>query len=299
MVQLDKKYSKSRRSYKFCQFALLMSVVLAAAFVIPALIMQEVGTLRNVFFGLGAFFLFSSVILFFIYFKFLRSSWYEKYQQLERIGHFETFIKKNEPPIFELPFVLSNDNEENQKLFANQLSDFTTKSLGEGTLYYTLGANMFNRLKSSVDAFYFVAPSTKNSFDYFGSKKVLANYAKSIEAEIQKEGIATEFINCLIVFVHDVLEPEEIIFYQNNMGFVRSSNNTHGGGLYSNRLYSYIGLEKATNQLHMFFALKTDMGHCVNLLNLVDDTLLNENPTPQVETEMKVSEMQNEDIALQ
>jgi len=276
---MDKQQNaKKRKIIKLLVISIFVTIVLAAVFVIVAIATRTNETVNEIiFFGLAAGFLLIAVGLFFVYFKLLRSKWYAQHHLDTRLEDFNTYRQDNQIPDFILPFDGEFDKEKFSVLFDSLLHDFTKDELGGGNLYYILGQNVFNKAKNSVDAFYFVPESVRNTLGLVSEKFAISVYTKQVEEHLATKFTDTQFINCVIVFLHDELSDKGKDFYYNFAGensFLTASN----GAFIKNRFYNYLGIEKKTLKAYFYFHLNSDTGSLADLGHMIEEYLLVERP---------------------
>jgi len=288
---MDKAQNKKKRIIlKAVVISIFASIGLAGVFVIVALATQDNENINDaIFFVLAIMFLVVALVAFLIYFRLLRSRWYAQHQLDTRLENFYVYREKEKIPEYVLPFAGEFDKEKFDVLFDLLLHDFTRDELGGGIIYYTLGANVFNKTKNSIDVFYFVSDKVKNTLGLVSEKFALAVYIKQVEEFLAAKFDDTQFINCVIVFLHDELSPKGKDFYHNFAG--ENSNLTAQNGVFiQNKFFNYLGIEKSTLNAYFYFPLESDSGNIADLGHLIEDILLAEKPKTELQADVDEEE---------
>ena len=274
---MDKNINaKKRKILKLLGIAIAVFIGISGVMIIIALATSSSENINEIiFFAIGAFFLGFALIAFFVYFKLLKSRWYAQHQLDSRLENFEEYKKQNEIPVFNIPFNGEFNKEKFDVLFDSLLHDFTKDDLGGGALYYTLGANVFNKTKNSIDAFYVVPQSVKNTLGLVSEKFAIKVYIKQVEEYLATKFDDSQFINCVIVFLHDELSDKGKNFYYNFAGensFLTANN----GAFIKNKFYNYVGILKDDLSAYFYFPLNTDTEATADLDHLIKEFLLAE-----------------------
>jgi len=276
---MDKQQNaKKRKIIKAIVIGIFASIGLAAIFIIAALATSENEAIADfAFFGPALGLLGVALILFFVYFQLLRSKWYAQHHLDTRLEEFETYRQSNDIAEFILPFKDEFEEGKFNVLFDSLLHDFTKDELGGGLVYYTLSENVFNKSKNSIDAFYFVPDTVKNTLGLVSEKFAIKVYIKQVEEFLAAKFKDTQFVNCVIVFMHDSLTQKGKDFYYNFAGenYAATANT---GAFIRNTFYNYVGIEKDTLKTFFYYPLETDSGAVADLGHLIQEYLLAERP---------------------
>ena len=280
---MNPSLKKKKTFLKVHVIAISVALVVSAVCVAVALATQNAdNSVDMIMFGIAAVFLGLAVLAFFLYFKRIRSEWYEEYLTDIRVEFFKSYKSTTALNNYSFGFEKPQERTAYIEYFKHALEHYEHDACLGGHIFYTLGDNVFNKTKSSIDAFYVVSDSKKSTFNLYNEKQNIRTYIEEVEDFIIKKYPDNTFVNCAIVFMHESLNENQIDFYYNFAGKVDTV--TESGTITQNRFYNYMGIDFSTSQAYFYLPLQSDSGNEADLEYLVvkELALTNSNSTEQV-----------------
>jgi len=283
--QLRNIVAKGKMRHKIYIYSIAAALILATLFIILALVFQRreieeyESDISIVMFIIAGICLVVSALVFFVYFRLIRSRWYYNHLMATRLLTYRDFIASGASiedsintqylPIDNKPITSENLNT----YLAEKLTEYSKKELEHGTLYYTLAANALNSASSSIDAFYLLKENIKNSYIIDNENQQIRDFALECETYLKKEFNDNEFYHVVSIFLEEQINASATEFYHNFYGRLKTNTGT-GGKIHSAQIYTYLAIDAQTGKLFAYLPLTHDTGTPANLENLIKDELL-------------------------